>query len=491
MLLSWTVLPESAFARSLAERLLRARLAQLPEAARIDLFNLARFPKSNITRCGRILEALRDRTFGVNFTELLTDMSATRAHRLVEHYCEGPFSHPMSTPAKTAPAILALPGLQPTLLPIKQPAPLPHPLQHFLTDAYVAEKANLEPSDMVINGFPLRTRDAAISLVLIDDDGNNHHADINGTRMDYSGSLVKVAALYAAFDLRCAARQHAHDHDFPDTNAFLTSFASVIDTSTAVQPLKDAPQGHQPQLTTIFKGFKATGPDEVAFTANFQSNLNDIIHNESAGRIIRALGYSYINVSMMRGKFFDPDPTKLNGIWLAGDYSGEQILESVRVPVANDTVPGGSGQAITTREMSRMLYLVHTGKGFSHVTDAAERAAANQDMHAILMVQVSFFQNLTSTVRLTVSPAFSDDCSKVGIGTLGPIGTTGPSVISEGAVMYWANETQVAAFNDITKFRRKLNRDFALCWQNMYHPHAHFDALVRIINTSIRNFLTQ
>ena len=94
----------------------------------------------------------------------------------------------------------------------------------------------------------------------------------------------------------------------------------------------------------------------------------------------------------------------MNGIWLAGDYSGEQILKSVRVPVANDTVPGGSGQAITTKEMSRMFYLVHTGQGFSHVADAAERAAANEDMHNVLLLQGSFFQNNTSTVHLTVSP---------------------------------------------------------------------------------------
>jgi len=490
MLLPWTLLPENhPSARDFADRQLRGRLAQLPEAARIDLFNLARFPKSNIAHCGRILETLRDRYFPDNFDDILTGLSAARAHRLVRHYADGPFAAALGPSTDLAPPIQALPGLQATLLPIKKPAPLPHPLQHFLTAAYTTEKANLEPSPPVINGFALGTGEAAISLRLIDVDGHHHYADVNGTRMDYSGSLAKVAALYAAHDLRCAARQHARDHDFASTNAFLTSFATVIDTSSAIQRLKDAPQGHQPTLSSIFTGFTAAGPNQIKFTTTLQSSLDDIIHNESAGRIIRALGYSYINVCLMRGAFFDPDPTKLNGIWLAGDYSGEQILQSVRVPVANDTVPGGSGQAITTRQMSRMLFLVHTNNGFSHVTEAAERTAANQDMHAILMTQASFFENSTSTVRLTVSPLFSRDCAKVGIGTLGPLDTPGPPVISEGAVMYWANETQVAGFN--TKFRRKLNGDFVLCWQNTYHPDSHFDALVRIINTSIRNFLTQ
>ncbi len=392
---------------------------------------------------------------------------------------------------KTTRAILGLLGIQDRLRPIKKPDPLPprESLQKFLTDAYNAEKSNLEPSSMVMGGFTLKNKEAAISIRMIDRDGNNHYAEINGSRMDYSGSLVKVAALYAAFDLRSAARQHAKDHDFSTKPEFFGSFTPAIDTSTAIQRLKDFGRGLKPDLNKIFDGFKATGPDQVEFTTDFQDDLKKIGENVNAGRIIRALGYSYINVSMIRGKFFDPDPAKLNGIWLAGDYSGETILKSVRVPVENDTVPAGSGQAITTREMSRMFYLFHAGMGFSHVTDAAERSAANRGAHAILMTQGSFFLHDNTTVKITVTPGFSDHCAKVGIGTLGPIGTPGPTVISEGAVMTWADDTEIDTFN--TKFTRKLTGDFVLCWQNMYQPHSHFDALVRIINTSIANFLIQ
>jgi hypothetical protein len=397
----------------------------------------------------------------------------------------------MGTLTKTTRAIMGLLGIQDDLRRIKKPDPLPpvESLQKFLSEAYSAEKAALEPSSMVLGGFTLRDKEAAISIIMIDGDGNNHYAEINGAKMHYSGSLVKVAALYAAFDLRCAARQHARENDFADKKAFVDSFIAAIDTSTAIERLKDFGRGLKPDLNTIFDGFKATGPNKVKFTDDFQRDLDHIIENVNAGRVIRALGYSYINISMIRGKFFDPAAAKLNGIWLAGDYSEEKILKSVRIPVENDTVPGGSGQAITTKEMSRMFYLVHEGKGFSHVTDAAERTAANEGMHAILQAQGSFFQDTTTTVDLTVIPAFSDDCSKVGIGTLGPIGTPGPRVISEGAVMLWSHDTQVAAFN--TKNKRKLTGDFVLCWQNMYHPHSHFDALVRIINTAILDFLTQ
>ncbi len=374
------------------------------------------------------------------------------------------------------------------ILGIKKPVP-PRPLQDFLTDAYNLEKTNLEPPTNVVNGFPITNRVAAISIRAINTDGDEHHAQINGTRMDFSGSLVKVAALYAAFDLRAAARKHAKDNSFTDQNAFNTSLTAAIDTSTAIQRLKDFGQGLKPDPTKIFKGFKNVGPNKVEFLSSFQTDLDKIGENVNAGRIIRALGYSFINVSVMRGNFFDPDPAKLNGIWLAGDYSGESILKSVRVPVTNDNVPGGSGQAITTKEMSRMFQVIHTEQGLSHVTDAVEKAAGNQDMHAILATEGSFFQNTTSTVHITVIPKFSKHCAKVGIGPLGTIGTPGPNAISEGAVMQWTDTGEITAFN--TKFEKNLTGDFAICWQNTYPPNAHFDALVRILNSSILNFLTQ
>jgi hypothetical protein len=93
---------------------------------------------------------------------------------------------------------------------VKKPDPLPavQSLQGFLTDAYAAERANLEPTPpATINGFTLPSTLAAISIRLIDNDpNNNHYAEINGTKMFFSGSLVKVAALYVACDLRAAAR---------------------------------------------------------------------------------------------------------------------------------------------------------------------------------------------------------------------------------------------------------------------------------------------
>jgi hypothetical protein len=90
-LLDWTELPEVASKRDFADQQLREKLTALGEDKRIDLFNLARFPKSNITLCAKILEALRDRYFGgTKFDDVLTGMSGARAQRIVQHYQKGP-----------------------------------------------------------------------------------------------------------------------------------------------------------------------------------------------------------------------------------------------------------------------------------------------------------------------------------------------------------------------------------------------------------------
>jgi hypothetical protein len=90
-LLPWTELPENASDRALADLDLREKLAALPEEKRIDLFNLIRFPKSNITQCGRVVAELRDHYFaGAKFNDLITGFSGTRAFWLTRHYREGP-----------------------------------------------------------------------------------------------------------------------------------------------------------------------------------------------------------------------------------------------------------------------------------------------------------------------------------------------------------------------------------------------------------------
>ena len=90
-MLNFTELPEANDQRVLADEELRQALAALDEEKLLDLFSLVRFPKSNITLCGRILEALRDRYFaGTSFNDVITGLNGVRAQRIIQHFTHGP-----------------------------------------------------------------------------------------------------------------------------------------------------------------------------------------------------------------------------------------------------------------------------------------------------------------------------------------------------------------------------------------------------------------
>jgi len=381
-------------------------------------------------------------------------------------------------------------GPSPAEVPKQTPLPEIKGLQDYLTAAYAVEGGAIELKSMILRDKPESAK-IAVSIFAIDG-ADEHYAGINDELMCYSGSLVKVAAVYAAHDLRAQARMHAGTN-FRRVEDFRESLASVIAPTGAVPQLRSMGVGLQPNLSSILDGFRSEGPNRVEFTPAFRdhhlsSNIGDqtsVFHNAGARPIIRALGYSYINVSMMRSGFYDPTTRK--GIWLAGDYSGDlkdkaKRLAVSRVPVVNDDVAEGGAQAITTKAMNRMLRLVYSETGFAHITDPTEKLAANQDMRDVL----------TTGDRFDPSPyppnKFFSDFGKVGIGNRGPVDTPGPRVVSEGSVVQWPSSL-VAAFN--TQHSRQLTGDFVLVWQNMFDQTAPRKALGRLVTSAMENFLKQ
>lgn len=93
--LPWTELPENGTARVVPMQTVLQAFNALNPNDKIDLFNLLRFPKSNITVCGKILETLRDRYFpGTPFADVLTGFSGVRLEAIVKHYRIGPVLRP-------------------------------------------------------------------------------------------------------------------------------------------------------------------------------------------------------------------------------------------------------------------------------------------------------------------------------------------------------------------------------------------------------------
>jgi hypothetical protein len=89
--LPFTELPDTDAGNAVGDEALRIKLAAFAKDDRLDLFNLVRFPKSNVTLCARILEALRDRFFsGVSFDDVLTKGGGRMADWIALNYRRGP-----------------------------------------------------------------------------------------------------------------------------------------------------------------------------------------------------------------------------------------------------------------------------------------------------------------------------------------------------------------------------------------------------------------
>jgi len=87
----YTELPPTSAENAAADEQIRIKLGALSENDRIDMFNLVRFPKSNVKLCGKLLEALRDKFFaGVNFDDVLAKMSGTMGDWIILNYNKGP-----------------------------------------------------------------------------------------------------------------------------------------------------------------------------------------------------------------------------------------------------------------------------------------------------------------------------------------------------------------------------------------------------------------
>jgi hypothetical protein len=83
--------PNDAAARGPIQGELRTALAQLDENRRIDLFNLLRFPKSNLAMAVKLLEAMRAQYFpGEDLPAILSNED--KANTLITEFKEGPFA---------------------------------------------------------------------------------------------------------------------------------------------------------------------------------------------------------------------------------------------------------------------------------------------------------------------------------------------------------------------------------------------------------------
>lgn len=364
-----------------------------------------------------------------------------------------------------------------------------------------------------------------ISIIAHADKGTTHTVvGVYQDEMHFSASLLKAAAMFAAFKLRAEAQALAATPPaggFANQTAFFAALKQKFNSADAMPAITSAGPavGLEPRYNEILAvtGFGG-GSLTVKFAPSFYKSITEekalqkayedirvadnlgedadgnpienarslaarakmshmylmIVYsdNGSAAQCIRRLGYAYINVKLIDAKLFHRNTGK--GIWVGGDFGG-----GVRVEV--DSVNDDKAAVVTTtREMAQLFSQIQLGLLID--------APSSVDMKDLLReAQRTEPAWVSRDTRL-----FLVDAVKIGVANLKPnTPPKGPNVYSEGLIATW--DTTGALPTDKLPKDRGLSGVFAVCWQNLRKDTipTKFDGVAEVIQNSIRNFIDQ
>jgi hypothetical protein len=325
-------------------------------------------------------------------------------------------------------------------------------------------------------------RTVPIAVMALNDDGSRPVAGQREFEMFFSGSLLKVAAMYAAFQLRVAVNDLASTFNPATINTPDKVFEKISATfdkqiAGSVPRITSAPgvtlKMRVPKYNEVFQAAMVGRGWRLSFngagTDNFAGHLRKMIvgsHNDSARFCIRALGYSWINGLLQSAGFLNFGFPGSEGIWLAGDYSEQPTVPILSV---ND---GPVKQATTCFHMAWLFSLLHDKKLVKNTADPFTGLSGNDDMLRLLRDAVD--DPGAPSLLKRVPHSFTVLQSKIGVGELkgGSCRITDQNrcVFSEGAILR----------------RPPSGRKFVVVWQNLTslraHPSLVRDGLRRIVS---------
>jgi hypothetical protein len=384
------------------------------------------------------------------------------------------------------------------------------PLQSYLakyTTQFVDDLVPTTPPSLPPDVDPTAYKRVAFSLwPLLPSAFSPYYAGIFDDDTDFSASLVKIAALFAAGQFLAAAK--AGLPGAANASSFFTSFNAAIQAeinANADPGILNAhfppgsPVGLLPKASSILKitGFGSPGGPKVDFDPTFKFNLSDMIFNSgdpTAAVAIDRLGYGYISAVLNEKGFFDgtltPGPSKAGatgrGIWLTSDYAGHTVG---RKPCINDH---DDAQLATARQICRLFSMIRL----------KQLPETDPDTNTLM-------QNLLNEPKIGVTtpwispdrhpgvaPLFTILQDKIGVAGLGF--TLTPNVYSEGLIIKWNDSSQVDAFNNKidpsnTSPNTRLSGEIAVCWQNLLGDNlaGFVNGVINVLNSTINDFLDQ
>jgi hypothetical protein len=357
--------------------------------------------------------------------------------------------------------------------------PFPDPYPTLLADDPLLGSALETAIGEALAAFPSLEQPlrVPISFVAINDAISPLDFKHAGTRFGdtfYSASLLKVAAMYAAYELLNSANALASSSGVGTSQELFAQlhaeFDDVIDASV---PLIGQTPGitrtmRLPKYEQIFAAVPlTTGGVACAFSGPFSTNMRKMIvnsDNSAAAACIMALGYSWINGALKAGGFFFP-PAQA-GVWLAGTFTG--AMPPVRIPSVND---GPIAQGTTCFDLANLY--AHLFQGTLVPVQGSAASPFSGEMLAVLAVTADVGADpsfMDFTRRPGLPPrTFGVTHTKIGLGPL----KTGQNVCSEGTIVEHID----------------TGRKFLVVWQNSLNDDRSLIAIGTIVERTIELFL--
>ncbi|MFI9587039.1 hypothetical protein ACIHCQ_35665 [Streptomyces sp. NPDC052236] len=281
-------------------------------------------------------------------------------------------------------------------------------------DATMQSALKAKRQALSLAGAPNAGNLAMTVVVLTGFEGTRQHpwAGLRENEEHYASSLVKIAAMHAAFDLRASADQLATAGGlttWPQIEAALVAaFNPEIAAHTPALISGSPSLGAQdktrrPDYSAVLR--PGSGPD---FTVDFTQAQMDAFENmmvdqknPGATVTIHGLGYPYLNGKIADDGFFDGTS---HGVWLAGDYA--QQWPAARIPCVNDV---DTAQGTTARHLAKLMTLL--------ADDVLVGPLSSAGMKDLMARAGNFFPGTTPPIW-PANGRFSATHGKVGMGPL-------------------------------------------------------------------------
>jgi hypothetical protein len=315
--------------------------------------------------------------------------------------------------------------------------------------------------------------EAPIAIVALSPNGPPHpFAEQRGLEVHYSSSVLKVAAMYAAFELGRAAHALIDARGLTAADAIPTLHEFDNEIRDTKLPQLDAGLDEQyllPKYDQIFQFDPAIS--NVNFSPSYWSHLEGAIvnaSNEHASNCVHGIGFGYLTRVMAEAGFLASDlteePASANGIWLGGDFGFGYPAQ--RIPSVND---GAVAQGMSARQMARLFTLLQEGKLMPRPSGEEDKPPLkpNTDMQKMLELAVGKGNYLLTK---GTSVGYETLQSKMGYGPL----KSGAVVASEALVVK----------------ERSTTRQFVVVFQNVKYNEnpASLAPIAQIIDQTIAAF---